>query len=292
MTESNNVQAGNAGQPVLACNADWTGGGEVQDLSDEEMFNAGYPVGEAPYPDPYDHEDQKGSDHDGYGAPSETPVSPQQMGTVQQGTIPTLDPAACFDGGPLTEEKLQSIAYAVQNTPPLSSEVALWEVLNRAALGGRSLTEFFNQPIDPALTLLGNRLLCTGGAMLFIGPSGIGKSSASVQMDILWSLGQPALGITPARPLKIVCIQCENDDGDMTEMARGIMGGLRLTEDDRQGVHAGTVYIRHKNSTGITFLAFVERVLERYRPDILRLDPLQGFLGGDPKDAGCVFRPK
>ena len=42
---------------------------------------------------------------------------------------------------------------------------------------------------DPRKTLLGNRFLCVGGGCLFIGPSGIGKSSARAQQDILWSIG-------------------------------------------------------------------------------------------------------
>jgi len=55
--------------------------------------------------------------------------------------------------------------------------------------------------LDPATfetdNLLGNRFLCVEGGMLLVGPSGIGKSSANVQQDILWSLGRPAFGIRP-----------------------------------------------------------------------------------------------
>jgi len=61
--------------------------------------------------------------------------------------------------------------------------------------------------------LLGNRFLCVEGGMLFVGPSGIGKSSASIQQDILWALGRPAFGIKPARPLRILTIQAENMTG-------------------------------------------------------------------------------
>src|SRR6266852_145470 len=75
---------------------------------------------------------------------------------------------------------------------------------------------------DPAIfdadNLLGKRFLCVEGGMLFVGPSGIGKSSANVQQDILWSLGRSAFGIRPARPLRILCVQAENDDGDLAEM--------------------------------------------------------------------------
>jgi hypothetical protein len=40
----------------------------------------------------------------------------------------------------------------------------------------------------------GNRFLCVEGGLLFVGPSGIGKSSAGMQQDICWALGRPADG--------------------------------------------------------------------------------------------------
>ena len=84
-----------------------------------------------------------------------------------------------------------------------------------------SLISLADRIPDPAKTLLANRFLCVAGGMLFVGPSGVGKSSASVQQDILWALGRPAFGIRPARALRILCIQAENDDGDLGEMAGG-----------------------------------------------------------------------
>jgi len=68
---------------------------------------------------------------------------------------------------------------------------------------------------DPEKILLGNRFLCKGGAMTLVGPSGIGKSSTNVQMDISWAQGKSAFGVQPARPLKLLTIQAENDDGDL-----------------------------------------------------------------------------
>jgi len=148
----------------------------------------------------------------------------------------------------------------------------------------RSLTDFTELEIDPENTLLGNRFLCREGGMLFVGPSGVGKSSSSAQMDILWSQGQPAFGIQPARPLRITTIQAENDDGDLTEMATGIMGGLDLDAEQREVVRQNTFYILEKSKTGVGFIRFVESVLRLTRPDILRLDPLQSYIGGDTSD--------
>ncbi len=135
---------------------------------------------------------------------------------------------------------------------------------------------------DPAKTLLGNRFLCVGGGMLFVGPSGIGKSSASVQQDILWALGREAFGIKPARPLRILCIQAENDDGDLGEMARGVIAGLHLSAEDRDAIRDCVLYVSERTHTGHSFLgSVVAPLLEKHRPDILRIDPLLAYLGAD-----------
>lgn len=152
----------------------------------------------------------------------------------------------------------------------------------------RSLTDYANAEIDAAKTLLGNRFLCREGGMLFVGPSGVGKSSASVQQDILWALGQPAFDIQPARPLRVATIQAENDNGDLTEMARGIMDGLDLTTEQREIVKQNTFYVSEKAKTAEEFISFIEAVLRVTKPDLLRLDPLQSYIGGDTSDPEVV----
>jgi len=110
---------------------------------------------------------------------------------------------------------------------------------------------------DPRKTVLGDRFLCIGGGMLFVGPSGIGKSSASVQQDILWSLGRPAFGIRPARPLRILTIQAENDAEDLAEMRDGVCRGLGLSAADRQLVRERVFYETEQARTGAEFLAYL-----------------------------------
>jgi AAA domain/DnaB-like helicase N terminal domain len=141
---------------------------------------------------------------------------------------------------------------------------------------------------DPAIfeidNLLGNRFLCVEGGMLIVGPSGIGKSSANVQQDILWSLGRPAFGVKPSRPLRILCVQAENDDGDLAEMTRGICDHLKLTAEERRQVGENVIYIKEKSKTGDAFLRQLRRLVQKYRPDIIRIDPLHAYAGGDVRD--------
>lgn len=151
-----------------------------------------------------------------------------------------------------------------------------------------SLADYYERPADPADTLLGHRFLCREGGLLFVGPSGVGKSSASVQQDVCWALGRPAFGIEPARPLRILCVQAENDAGDMYEMARGVMDGLNLSAEDRLAIRERTLYASNKASTGPAFFDVLRRLLDSYKPDLIRIDPLQAYLGGDPKDSALM----
>ncbi len=137
---------------------------------------------------------------------------------------------------------------------------------------------------DPRKTVLGERFLCIGGGGLFVGPSGIGKSSASVQQDILWSLGREAFGIRPARPLRILTIQAENDAEDLAEMRDGVCRGLGLSAADRAEVRERVFYETEQARTGAEFLAYADKRLALAQFDLLRIDPFLAYLGADVND--------
>ena len=149
-----------------------------------------------------------------------------------------------------------------------------------------SLIALGEQEPDPEQTLLGHRFLCRRGGLLFVGPSGIGKSSAGVQQDLLWGLGKAAFGIVPAKALRILTVQAENDDGDLGEMVRGVCNALNITAEEKQTIRDSVLYVSERSHTGVSLLAeVIERQLERHRPDILRIDPLLAYLGADINDA-------
>lgn len=154
-------------------------------------------------------------------------------------------------------------------------------------------------PADEAL--LGNRYLCRKGALMIVGPSGIGKSSSSVQMAMLWALGKEAFGIHPARPLCILMVQAENDDGDLKEMVSGVMTGVLRSQGGNEfripgfadfgpflspseigtldtNLHFATV----ATLSGDGFIEALKSLLQNEPCDILWIDPLMAFLGGDP----------
>lgn len=142
--------------------------------------------------------------------------------------------------------------------------------------------------------LLRRRYLCRGGGLLLVGPTGIGKSSLSMQTMILWAIGRAVFGMQPAKPLKSLLIQAENDDGDLAEMRDGVMAGLNLTEDERRLAMENIIVAREDTRTGLAFfVAVVRPLLEKHRPDLLWIDPVLAYLGGESnsqKDVGIFLR--
>ncbi len=142
--------------------------------------------------------------------------------------------------------------------------------------------------------LLKNRFLCRGGGLLLCGPTGIGKSSFSMQAMILWAIGEPCFGIVPARPLKSLLIQAENDDGDLVEFRDGICAGLKLTEDKIKLATDNVVIACENARTSTRFFAEVEEpLLELHKPGLLWIDPALAYIGGEvssQRDVGAFLR--
>jgi hypothetical protein len=150
---------------------------------------------------------------------------------------------------------------------------------------GCSIADLEAYEPDPRENLLGDGWLRRGGAAIFVGPSGIGKSSASMQQDIAWALGREAFGIAPARPLRILTIQSENDQADLHEMSCGVLRHFQVTEEERQVLRENTRYVTWTQARGAVFLSKLRHAIRKYKPDLVRVDPLQGFAGCKIEDS-------
>ena len=89
----------------------------------------------------------------------------------------------------------------------------------------RTLDQFVVDPETNGNSLLGKRWLCRGGALLLAAPTGIGKTSFSLQAAITWALERPHFGIAPSGRLKVLIVQGENDDADLAEIVMGFFAG-------------------------------------------------------------------
>lgn len=139
-------------------------------------------------------------------------------------------------------------------------------------------------PITDPVNLLGRRFLCRGGALLLAGPTGIGKSSLLLQAAISFALARPLFGIVPARKLRSLLIQAENDDGDVAEMRDGVFRGLGLTDQECNEAGAAVQVVCESVATGLQFVGLAGELVADHKPDLFLIDPLFAFCGCNVSD--------
>ena len=154
---------------------------------------------------------------------------------------------------------------------------------------GKSIYGFSRSKIDDSNTLLGNRFLCRGGGIILVAPSGMGKSTFTMQAAILWSCGKSAFDISPSKPLRILIVQSEDDDGDCTEMSE-MIDHLNLTDPEKQLVDANTVVVRCNDLTSEKFLLALAARLSESKFDLVIINPYSSYLGADVIDTEANIR--
>jgi hypothetical protein len=152
----------------------------------------------------------------------------------------------------------------------------------RQLIGGNIL-QYARAPINKEATLLGNRYLCRDGGMFIVAPSGQGKSSLSIQLACEWALGSDPLDIQAAAPSRVLIIQGEDDDGDITEMSQWILNA-GFSEDKLKQIEESTHIEPVNDVVGRNFIGALGEICDLWTPDILFINPYTSYLGGDPKD--------
>ena len=128
------------------------------------------------------------------------------------------------------------------------------------------------------------RYLCRGYPAWLIGPSGIGKSSLIHQMAFCFALGQPVFGIAPVKPLNILIVQAENDEGDAAEMTQGVLRSFgidELTPEQLDALDARVHVVTERRTVGEKFCEWLGRQIVKFRADVVFVDPFLSFAGVD-----------
>lgn len=165
---------------------------------------------------------------------------------------------------------------------------SVWEGIQSDAgtkiLTVKDLLEF--DPTNDPNCIIGRRWLCKGQSCIVMGPSGIGKSTLTTQLATWWAIGLSPFGLKPVKPLKSLIVQAENDIGDMSEQLRGACmahTALRTAEGARM-IQQNLIFASDAVHTGLEFVTRLQVLIDRYKPDLVWVDPLLAFLGGDLGD--------
>ncbi|MFZ4776709.1 MAG: AAA family ATPase [Terrimicrobiaceae bacterium] len=142
---------------------------------------------------------------------------------------------------------------------------------------GRNVYDFKKPLEDDPNVLVGDRWLCRQSFALLVGNAGDGKSSLLLLLLICFAVGRPIFGFKPKRPLRVMLFQKENDEGDVFEEIAGILGGLKLTEEENR-ILAGNLEIHDDLPVGYEGLVEMAARANAFAPDLIGLDPLFGFL--------------
>jgi hypothetical protein len=150
----------------------------------------------------------------------------------------------------------------------------------------------FDSANDDSVLLGQHRWLGCGYTCLWAGGSGYGKSTLVAQGAFYWGAGVPLFGIRPARPLKSLIIQAENDLGDTAEQFQGVVAGIKATGDVNLNgeVERMVVVVRLVGCTGDAFLRKLRALLKLHKPDLVWIDPLFAFAGCDLLNTEAVSR--
>jgi hypothetical protein len=125
--------------------------------------------------------------------------------------------------------------------------------------------------------------LCRGGGMVvFRAKRHREKRNGNASSDWI-STPKTSFGIKPARGLRSLIIQAEDDEGDVTEMAR-IVDHLGLTTEQRKAVGRNTWIEFVNDLTGQAFVAAIDRFLQVQPADLVWINPYSSYPGDDIKD--------
>ena len=142
----------------------------------------------------------------------------------------------------------------------------------------------YNPENDPD-NLIGDRWLRRGSSMLFVGQSGVGKSTLLIGQAVKWAYGLPWFGIQPKRKLKIIFIQAENDVADLYDQYIGAVAAAFSTRNNEDRLHAavnsGIEFFRETVKTGEAFIVMLRKLIKKTEADVVYVDPLLSYIGGD-----------
>jgi hypothetical protein len=175
---------------------------------------------------------------------------------------------------------------------------AMEELARKAKSSRMPLVSGVNSfPTDPPpeTILVGDGAIRIGDIAMLNSGAGMGKSVSMGQMAMAWSLGLPYFGIKPSRPLRILHYVGEDDDSTMGQIREGFLmhseeiTGELLTGQDLEPLDNMLATQFDRGAIGEFFLAELKNEIESFAPDMVFINPLLSYIGGDPVQMATPF---
>lgn len=179
------------------------------------------------------------------------------------------------------------ITDAWKEPPPIEEELAAQvpegPPSSRIVYGANS----YPTMVPPQTIVLGNGWLRRGDIGTLISTAGAGKSVASIQMAMAWSLGLPYFGIRPPHKLRVLLFSGEDDGVTMGQCREGFLEhsdaitGRKLTRADLEPLDSMLRTDFSREYVGDRFHTHLDRLLTESPADLVIINPLLSYLGGE-----------
>ncbi len=132
--------------------------------------------------------------------------------------------------------------------------------------------------------IIKHRFLYRGGICILSGATGAGKSSFTMQWAINLAGGDSHFGLLVGdcyyrKGMKVIVIQAENDEGDLAEQRDGVLKVIPPDVIDRAS--GNLQFITMPDASGESFAVRLKAICQVHEPDVVFIDPVFSFLGGD-----------
>lgn len=139
----------------------------------------------------------------------------------------------------------------------------------------------YPQKGDPQILLGEDDCLSRGGGWLIISYAGVGKSSWAMQMALNFGLGRPMFGLKSHEPRKVLIIQGEDSPRYIGKVASSFAEAEKLTEAENAMLRENVFVHELRGVEGDQFIGQVQRLVDKYNPDLCIINPAYLYVQGD-----------
>src|SRR5260221_5529745 len=113
--------------------------------------------------------------------------------------------------------------------------------------------------------------------MYWVAHSGKVRSTAVMQATVCWCCGRECFDIVPARPIRINLIQAEDDDADLSDIAR-VIDHLHFTGSELELIGKNSWIETINDQVGVDAICAIDNILDQRHCDLLSLIPYTAYL--------------